>query len=45
MKLSELLSLPIFKGTALLAGKQGIEREVNTVNMMDAPDIIHFLKK
>ncbi len=45
MKLSELLSLPIFKGTALLAGKQGTEREVNTVNMMDAPDIIHFLKK
>ncbi|QGQ45400.1 PucR family transcriptional regulator [Metabacillus sediminilitoris] len=45
MKLSDLLDLPVFKGATLAAGKQGIEREVNTVNMMDAPDIIHFLKK
>ncbi|MBD1379355.1 PucR family transcriptional regulator [Metabacillus arenae] len=45
MRLYELFDLPVFKGAALIAGKQGIEREVNTVNMMDAPDIIHFLKK
>lgn len=45
MRLRDLLDLPVFTGTTLLAGKQGIEREVNTVNMMDAPDIIHFLKK
>ncbi|HWO96573.1 MAG TPA: PucR family transcriptional regulator ligand-binding domain-containing protein [Bacillus sp. (in: firmicutes)] len=45
MRLNELLDLPVFKGTTLLAGEQSVEREVNTVNMMDAPDIIHFLKK
>ncbi|MBD0383963.1 PucR family transcriptional regulator [Paenibacillus sedimenti] len=45
MRLSELLDLPVFNGASLVAGNQGIEREVNTVNMMDAPDIIHFLKK
>lgn len=45
MRLTELLDLPVFKGAILIAGKQGIEREVNTVNMMDAPDIIDFLKK
>ncbi|WP_078412098.1 PucR family transcriptional regulator [Priestia abyssalis] len=45
MRLNELLDLPVFKGTTLLAGEQGVEREVNTVNMMDAPDIIHFLKR
>jgi len=45
MKLSELMNLPIFSGTTLVAGAQGSDREVNTVNMMDAPDIIHFLKQ
>ncbi|MGM0876946.1 MAG: PucR family transcriptional regulator [Bacillota bacterium] len=45
MRLNELLDLPVFKGTAMVSGKQGLEREVNSVNMMDAPDIIHFLKK
>ncbi|WP_175638645.1 PucR family transcriptional regulator [Metabacillus schmidteae] len=45
MKLSELMNLPIFSGTSLVAGAQGLNREVNTVNMMDAPDIIHFLKQ
>lgn len=45
MKLSELMNLPIFSGTSLVAGAQGLDREVNTVNMMDAPDIIHFLKQ
>ncbi|MGM7724653.1 PucR family transcriptional regulator [Metabacillus sp. Hm71] len=45
MKLNDLLSLPVFEGATLTAGNQGIEREVHTVNMMDAPDIIHFLKK
>ncbi|WP_100332605.1 PucR family transcriptional regulator [Bacillus xiapuensis] len=45
MKLNELLELPVFKGTVLLAGEQSAECEVNTVNMMDAPDIIHFLKR
>ncbi|MFD6440860.1 PucR family transcriptional regulator [Peribacillus sp. NPDC060186] len=44
MKVTELLTLPILTGMNLIAGETGIEREVHTVNMMDAPDIIHFLK-
>jgi purine catabolism regulator len=45
MRLSELLDLPVFNGAVLIAGKYSVDREVNTVNMMDAPDIIYFLKK
>jgi PucR family transcriptional regulator, purine catabolism regulatory protein len=45
MRLIDLLNLSVFHGTKLLGGKHGTVREVNTVNMMDAPDIIHFLKK
>lgn len=44
MKISELLSIPILKGMNIIAGELGKNREVETVNMMDAPDIIHFLK-
>jgi len=45
MKLYDLLKLPIFNGATIAAGENGISREVNTVNMMDAPDIIHYLKE
>ncbi|WP_121660874.1 PucR family transcriptional regulator [Metabacillus litoralis] len=45
MRLIDLLNLSVFHGAKLLGGHQGTDREVNTVNMMDAPDIIHFLKK
>ncbi|MED3908749.1 PucR family transcriptional regulator ligand-binding domain-containing protein [Peribacillus simplex] len=45
MKVSELLTLPALNGMHLIAGRTGIEREVRTVNMMDAPDIINFLKQ
>ncbi|MBO1512917.1 PucR family transcriptional regulator [Metabacillus bambusae] len=45
MRISELIDLPQFNGAELIAGKYGVDREVSTVNMMDAPDIIHFLKK
>ncbi|KKI90437.1 PucR family transcriptional regulator [Bacillus sp. SA1-12] len=45
MELCKLLQLPVFHGAFIVAGKQGISREVQTVNMMDAPDIIHFLKE
>ncbi|OBZ19476.1 PucR family transcriptional regulator [Bacillus sp. FJAT-27264] len=44
MKLEELLHIPVFNGTQIVAGNAGLEREVLTVNMMDAPDIITFLK-
>ncbi len=43
MKVTELLSVSEFTGMSLIAGAAGKNREVNTVNMMDAPDIIHFL--
>ncbi len=45
MRVNELLMIPVFQGATLRAGKLGVDREVNSVNMMDAPDIIHFLKK
>ena len=44
MKVGELLQLPVLSGMNMVAGTNGIEREVQTVNMMDAPDIIQFLK-
>lgn len=44
MKISELLQIPIFSNAKIVAGKNGVNRSVQTVNMMDAPDIIHFLK-
>ncbi|MBM7603650.1 purine catabolism regulator [Metabacillus crassostreae] len=44
MKMSELLNIPIFSHSKVVAGFNGIERTVQTVNMMDAPDIINFLK-
>lgn len=45
MKLDDLLKLPVFDGTAIVAGAKGVNREVYTVNMMDAPDIIPYLKR
>lgn len=44
MLLRELLQLPVYQGVRILAGKAGLERQVKSVNMMDAPDIIHYLK-
>lgn len=44
MKVAELLTLPALTGMHVIAGGSGMEREVQTVNMMDAPDIINFLK-
>ncbi|HDR8142832.1 TPA: PucR family transcriptional regulator ligand-binding domain-containing protein [Bacillus cereus] len=45
MKLYDIMKIPIFNQAKLIAGHKGVEQEVYTVNMMDAPDIIHFLKK
>lgn len=44
MKLDDLLKLPVFDETIITAGAKGLNREVYTVNMMDAPDIIPYLK-
>ncbi|MBD8070105.1 PucR family transcriptional regulator [Bacillus sp. PS06] len=44
MKVAEVLEVPVLKGCQLIGGHTGIHREVLHVNMMDAPDIISFLK-
>lgn len=44
MKISDILQIPVFHNARLIAGHKGKEREVYSVNMMDAPDIIHYLK-
>ncbi|MCR6790185.1 PucR family transcriptional regulator [Bacillus thuringiensis] len=45
MRLYDIMKTPIFDQAKLIAGHKGVEQEVYTVNMMDAPDIIHFLKR
>jgi PucR family transcriptional regulator, purine catabolism regulatory protein len=45
MKIAELLNVPPLKEMRLIAGKSGKEREITTINMMDAPDIIPFLNR
>jgi PucR family transcriptional regulator, purine catabolism regulatory protein len=45
MKINELLTIPHLDGMNMIAGESGKEREVGSVNMMDAPDIIHFLNE
>lgn len=45
MKVSQLLTVPHLEGMNMIAGETGIDREVKSVNMMDAPDIIHFLNE
>ncbi|MGG3432935.1 PucR family transcriptional regulator [Heyndrickxia coagulans] len=44
MKVFELLAIPELAGMKLIAGERGKDHEIQTVNMMDAPDIVHFLK-
>lgn len=43
MKLTDLLNKPAFCDIEILAGKNGLSREIKNVTMMDAPDIIDFL--
>lgn len=45
MNVREILDIPVLEGCRVIAGKAGELREVSQVNMMDAPDIIHFLKR
>jgi len=44
MLLKELLSLPIYANAKVLAGHNGMTNSVQSVNIMDAPDIINYLK-
>lgn len=45
MKLAKILEKLIFKGAFVVAGLQGLNKDVQSVNMMDAPDIINYLNK
>lgn len=44
MEILDLMHIPIFEGASIVAGKRGCHRTVHTVTMMDAPDIIDFVK-
>jgi|GEM_PF-756997 len=45
MQLHQLLSLPLYTNARIVAGASGLHgRQVLSVNIMDAPDIIHYLK-
>lgn len=44
MKVSDLFHIPLFHEFQLVAGEEGTGREIRNVNMMDAPDIIDYLK-
>lgn len=44
MHLDELIRSDIYDSSQILAGAEGMSRQVETVNIMDTPDIIHFLK-
>lgn len=44
MLLHDLLQIPSLKNARIAAGHNGLNRNVVSVNMMDAPDIIHFLR-
>ncbi|MFD2616383.1 PucR family transcriptional regulator [Terrilactibacillus laevilacticus] len=44
MKVADLLHIPAFKNFEIVAGKTGLNRDINNINMMDAPDIIDYLK-
>ncbi|RCK12668.1 hypothetical protein DT075_11185 [Bacillus licheniformis] len=38
-----MMKLPVFKGATLAAGKAGVTRNIEHINMMDAPDIADYL--
>ncbi|WP_134698617.1 PucR family transcriptional regulator [Ammoniphilus sp. YIM 78166] len=44
MKMMDVMQMPLLKNAKLAAGHLGLARRVESVNMMDAPDIIHYLK-
>ncbi|GAB7054583.1 MULTISPECIES: PucR family transcriptional regulator [unclassified Paenibacillus] len=44
MKLADLFQLPLYQNIRVLAGHEGLQRQVKSINMMDAPDIMDYLK-
>lgn len=44
MLLKDLISLPIYANAAVVAGREGMSNTVQSITIMDAPDIIHYLK-
>ncbi len=44
MILADLLKIPCLSTSRVIAGEEGLNRIVYSVNMMDAPDIIDFFK-
>ncbi len=44
LTLREVLSTPSFQGTEILAGAAGLDRVVSSVNVMENPDIIPWVK-
>lgn len=45
MNVVDLMNVPQFQTMKVIAGEQGVDRDITTVTMMDAPDIIRFLKE
>lgn len=43
--LSDIMKQPLLKDALLVAGKNGVDREIQSVNIMDAPDIADWVKK
>jgi purine catabolism regulator len=44
MLLKDLISLPVYANAVVVAGREGISNTVQSITIMDAPDIIHYLK-
>ncbi|QJC51237.1 PucR family transcriptional regulator [Paenibacillus albicereus] len=44
MRIGDLIHAPMLGSSRLVAGKEGLDRLVSSVNMMDSPDIFDFLK-
>lgn len=44
IKLREILEMPVFSEFKIVAGHGGLDREVGTVSVMDAPDIDKWMK-
>lgn len=44
VSVEEILNLDILKGSQVLGGRLGLDRPVTTVNVMEVPDIVDWLK-
>ncbi len=44
MDVKDMMSFPLFKDFEVIAGHKGLNRNVSTVSVMDAPDIYDWLK-